>query len=56
MRAANVGHVPVMFGGLIHADDVPELHAIGVKGIFGPGTTVDEVMEFLTTQVRAGSQ
>ena len=46
MRAAGLADVPVMVGGLIHPDDVPALHAIGVDGIFGPGSTVDEVMDY----------
>jgi methylmalonyl-CoA mutase C-terminal domain/subunit len=47
MRAAGVSDVPVMLGGLIHADDTPALHAMGVKGIFGPGSTTPEVVDFL---------
>jgi methylmalonyl-CoA mutase C-terminal domain/subunit len=47
MKAAGVDDVPVMLGGLIHRDDAAELEAIGVKGIFGPGSTTDEIMRFL---------
>jgi len=47
MRAAGVDDVPVMLGGLIHRDDEVELRAIGVKGIFGPGSTTDQIMRFL---------
>jgi len=36
-----------MLGGLIHRDDEVELRAIGVKGIFGPGSTTDQIMRFL---------
>lgn len=48
MKQAGVGDVPVMLGGLIHADDEPELRDIGVKGIFGPGTSIEQVIDFLT--------
>jgi methylmalonyl-CoA mutase C-terminal domain/subunit len=47
MRAAGLTDVPVMVGGLIHPDDVPVLGAMGVEGVFGPGSTVDEVMDYL---------
>jgi len=47
MKAAGVDDVPVMLGGLIHRDDEDELKSIGVKGIFGPGSTTDGIMQFL---------
>ena len=47
MKKAGVDDVPVMLGGLIHADDEPALREMGVKGIFGPGSTVPQVVEFL---------
>jgi methylmalonyl-CoA mutase C-terminal domain/subunit len=47
MRAAGVGDVPVMLGGLIHADDEPALFEMGVKGIFGPGSTTAQIIDFL---------
>lgn len=47
MRAAGLTDVPVMLGGLIHRDDEAELRSIGVKGIFGPGSTTDQIMQAL---------
>jgi methylmalonyl-CoA mutase C-terminal domain/subunit len=47
MRDANVGDVPVMLGGLIHAEDAEELRALGVRGIFGPGSTTQQIVDFL---------
>jgi methylmalonyl-CoA mutase C-terminal domain/subunit len=47
MQSAGVDDVPVMLGGLIHRDDEAELREIGVKGIFGPGSTTDQIMFFL---------
>jgi methylmalonyl-CoA mutase C-terminal domain/subunit len=49
MRTAGVGDVPLMLGGLIHADDEPALREMGVRGIFGPGSTMDQIVEFLQT-------
>jgi methylmalonyl-CoA mutase C-terminal domain/subunit len=47
MRAAGVGGVPLMLGGLIHADDEAALREMGVSGIFGPGSTMDQIVAFL---------
>jgi methylmalonyl-CoA mutase, C-terminal domain len=47
MRAAGVDDVPVMLGGLIHPDDEPALLEVGVKGIFGPGSTTAQIVRFL---------
>lgn len=47
MRAAGVADVPVMLGGLIHADDEPALREMGVQEIFGPGSTIPQIVAFL---------
>lgn len=47
MRAAELSEVPVMLGGLIHPEDATVLQEMGVKGIFGPGSTTDQVVAFL---------
>lgn len=47
MRAAGVGDVPVMLGGLIHPDDEPALREMGVRGLFGPGSTLPQIVAFL---------
>jgi methylmalonyl-CoA mutase, C-terminal domain len=47
MRGAGVGDVPVMLGGLIHQDDEPALTEMGVKGIFGPGSTTEQIIDFM---------
>ena len=49
MREAGVGDVPVMLGGLIHPDDEPELRALGVQGIFGPGSVTEDIVDFLVS-------
>jgi methylmalonyl-CoA mutase C-terminal domain/subunit len=39
--------IPVMVGGLVHREDVAALNAVGVAGVFVPGHTLDEVVEWL---------
>ncbi|KXU33815.1 cobalamin-binding protein [Sphingobium sp. 22B] len=55
MRRRGAGDVPVMVGGLIHPDDHAELKAIGVKGIFGPGTTMPEIIDFVQGRGRTSA-
>ncbi len=37
--------VPVFLGGIIPDEDVPRLEAMGVTQVFGPGTSLDDVIE-----------
>lgn len=47
MRLKNVSDVPVMVGGIIHPDDHETLKEIGVAGIFGPGSQMDDIIAFV---------
>jgi methylmalonyl-CoA mutase C-terminal domain/subunit len=47
MKAAELGDVPVMLGGLIHPEDEAALRDMGVQGIFGPGSTTAQILDFL---------
>jgi methylmalonyl-CoA mutase C-terminal domain/subunit len=44
----------VLFGGgIIPDEDVPELERIGVARVFTPGATMDEIVEWVRTNVTA---
>ena len=43
--------VLVVAGGIIPDEDMPALQEMGVKGIFGPGTSTDEIVEFVRQHV-----
>ena len=45
--------VLVTAGGIIPDDDVPALKAAGVSEVFGPGTTIGQVADFIRANVRA---
>ncbi len=47
MRDAGASDTPVMVGGIIHQEDYEALGALGVSGIFGPGSTTQDVLDFL---------
>jgi methylmalonyl-CoA mutase C-terminal domain/subunit len=53
LREQDAGDVVVMVGGTIPADDVEELKSLGVSGIFTPGASTTEAIEFIRGAVRA---
>ena len=53
MRERGLDDVLVTAGGIIPDDDIEPLREAGVARVFGPGTTIGEVAEFLRTNVRA---
>jgi methylmalonyl-CoA mutase C-terminal domain/subunit len=55
MAENEMDDVPVFLGGIIPNDDVPALQKIGVKGVFGPGTNMNEIVAFVWAQVAAHS-
>ena len=59
LRAAGCGDIAVICGGIIPAVDIPALTALGVKGVYNPGTPlgqiVDEVREFAAHRHRAST-
>jgi methylmalonyl-CoA mutase C-terminal domain/subunit len=52
MREKGMGDVLVAAGGIIPDDDVPALKESGVAAVFGPGTTIREVADFLRANAR----
>jgi methylmalonyl-CoA mutase, C-terminal domain len=47
LRERGLDDVLVTIGGIIPDDDVPALREAGVAGVFGPGTTIREVADFI---------
>ena len=45
LREAGLGHVGVVVGGIVPADEQPALIAAGVSAIFGPGASRDDIVE-----------
>jgi methylmalonyl-CoA mutase C-terminal domain/subunit len=52
LRAEGMDDVLVTAGGIIPDDDVPELKQAGVAAIFGPGTTIRQVADYLRANVK----
>jgi len=53
-KEKGVGDVLFLAGGIIPDDDVAALEELGFKGIFGPGTSADEIVEFVKRSVERG--
>src|SRR6202008_3596632 len=51
LKAKGLDDVLVLVGGIIPEVDVPGLKAIGVKGIFLPGTPMQEIIDFINANV-----
>ncbi|MET1123918.1 MAG: cobalamin B12-binding domain-containing protein [Archaeoglobaceae archaeon] len=41
----------VVVGGIIPKEDVPKLQELGVSAVFGPGTRISEIAEFIRREV-----
>ena len=54
LKEKGLDDVLVVIGGIIPDVDVPKLHAMGVKGVFLPGTPMQDIIEFIKTNVRPG--
>jgi methylmalonyl-CoA mutase C-terminal domain/subunit len=52
LREAGLSDVIVTAGGIIPDDDIPALKEAGIAEVFGPGTTIREVAEFIRANVR----
>jgi len=51
MKEKNLGDVLLVGGGIIPQKDVEELNNLGVGKLFGPGTPVQETIEYITDWV-----
>ena len=47
LREKELGDVPVFLGGIIPEEDVPEMEAAGVSAVFGPGSSIEEITQFI---------
>lgn len=47
LRQAGLADVGVLVGGIIPEEDIPKLIEMGVARVFGPGTPINEIAQFL---------
>jgi methylmalonyl-CoA mutase cobalamin-binding domain/chain len=53
LRENNLGQVNVMLGGIIPETDIPRLQAMGIAQVFGPGTSLDDIVAYLKKRSEA---
>src|SRR5438034_10307539 len=53
LRAKGLDDVLVVVGGIIPDVDIPRLKEMGVKGIFLPGTPMQDIVNFINANARA---
>src|SRR5216117_3480667 len=53
LKAKGLDDVLVVIGGIIPGVDIPKLKDIGVRGVFLPGTPMQEIIDFINTNARA---
>ena len=51
MKEKGASEVPVFAGGIIPDEDIPGLKALGIREIFQPGTSTDDVVAFINKAV-----
>jgi len=52
LRQKGRGDVLVLVGGIIPEEDVPFLQEQGVAAVFGPGTSTEDIVRFITGRLR----
>jgi methylmalonyl-CoA mutase C-terminal domain/subunit len=52
LREKELDDVMVVVGGIIPDVDIPKLNALGIRGIFLPGTPMQEIVDFITKHAR----
>ena len=53
LETKGVGEVPVFGGGIVPADDIEELKKIGVKEVFTPGASTQNIIDWISDNVEA---
>ena len=52
LKEQGIDDVLVTVGGTIPADDVPQLKALGVAEVFGPGASTQDIVDFIRGAAR----
>src|SRR6476659_2730733 len=53
LKEKGLDDVQVVIGGIIPDVDIAKLNAMGIKGIFIPGTPMQHIIDFITANARA---
>ena len=53
LKQNQVDDVLVAAGGILPDEDIPAIQAMGIQGCFGPGTSTEQIIQFVREHVRA---
>jgi methylmalonyl-CoA mutase C-terminal domain/subunit len=56
LKERGADDVVVFVGGIIPQEDVPGLRAAGVRGVFTPGTTMAEIVDFVRREIEGKTE
>jgi methylmalonyl-CoA mutase C-terminal domain/subunit len=56
LREKGMQDVIVVVGGIIPDVDIPKLNALGINGIFLPGTPMQDIVEFIRRNARSRAE
>ncbi len=51
LREKGAGDIVILGGGIIPADDIPELKRSGIREIFQPGASTEEIVKYIRENV-----
>ncbi|MDY6916809.1 MAG: cobalamin B12-binding domain-containing protein [Chloroflexota bacterium] len=55
LQQKGLNDVVVVAGGIIPEDDIPALHDMGIKAVFGPGSLSKDIVDAVSTAVAKGA-
>ena len=56
LKAQGLDDVLVVVGGIIPDQDLPKMHAMGITGVFIPGTPMQRIVDFIGTHARTRAE
>lgn len=48
LKEKGMRETPVVFGGTVPPDDIQKLKEAGIAGVFGPGSSLKEIIQFIS--------
>jgi methylmalonyl-CoA mutase C-terminal domain/subunit len=55
LRAQGQDNVLVLVGGIVPDEDIAKLKDAGIEGVFGPGTSTQQIVDFINNHARVAA-
>ena len=55
LRAQGQDNVLVLVGGIVPDEDIARLKGAGIQGVFGPGTSTQQIVDFINSNARVAA-